>query len=140
MILPLTFKKVQGTISLTEIKNEEPKKGGKAKKGGGKEGNKKRKNKNGNGNLVKNHGQPDEFKLAEGETWIHTFANLLPHNRPAWNEKVKMCAHWHIKGDCYDNCARAVSHMSKDNIPSNKRESFLTFMKGCRIECKKNKK
>ncbi len=56
MILLPTFKKVQGTISLAEIKNKEPKRGNKAKKEGGKEGNKKHKNKNGNSNLVKNHG------------------------------------------------------------------------------------
>jgi hypothetical protein len=42
----LTFKKVQGTISSVDNKNKE------AKKGGGKEGNKKQKNKNGSGNLV----------------------------------------------------------------------------------------
>jgi hypothetical protein len=133
MMLPLTFKKVQGTISLAENKNEE------AKKGGGKEGNKKCKNKSGNSNLVKNHGQPDKFKIAEGKTWKNTFANLLPYDRPAWNEKVKMCTHWHIKGDCYNNCTQAVGHMSKDNIPNNNKELFLTFMKGCRNECKKNK-
>ncbi len=138
-ILPPTFKKVQGTISLTEIKNNEAKRGIEAKKGGGKEGNKKCKNENSNGNLVKNHGQPDEFKMPEGETWIHTFANLLPQDRPAWNEKVKMCARWHIKGNCYDNCAQAVSQMSKDNIPNDKRELFLSFMKGFRNKCKKNK-
>jgi hypothetical protein len=62
-----------------------------------------------------------------------------PHDRPAWSEKVKMCARWHIKGDCYDNCAQAVSHVFKDNILNDKRELFLTFMKGCRNECKKNK-
>ncbi len=101
-----------------------------ANKGGGKEGNKKHKNKNDNSNLVKKHGQPDEFKIVEGETWKDTFANLLPHNRPAWNEKVTMCTCWHIKGNCYNNCAQAVSHVSKDNIPNIKRELFLTFMKG----------
>jgi hypothetical protein len=35
MILPPTFKKFQGTISLTEIKNDEAKRGHEAKKGGG---------------------------------------------------------------------------------------------------------
>jgi hypothetical protein len=50
MILPSTFKKFQRTISSVDSKNEV------AKKGGGKENNKKCKNKNGNGNLVKNHG------------------------------------------------------------------------------------
>jgi hypothetical protein len=52
---------------LRENKNNESKRGNEAKKGGGKEGNKKRKNENGNSNLVKNHGQPDKFKMTEGE-------------------------------------------------------------------------
>ena len=72
MILPPTFKKVQGTISSADNKNKE------AKKGGGKEGNKKLKNKNRNGNLVKNHGQPDKFKVAKGETLKDTLVTLLP--------------------------------------------------------------
>jgi hypothetical protein len=61
MILPPTSNKFQGTISLAENKNDE------GKKGEGKEGNKKCKNKNGNSNLVGNHGKPDKFKIAEGE-------------------------------------------------------------------------
>jgi hypothetical protein len=48
LILPSTFKKVQGTISVAESKSIEP------KKEGGKGGDKKRKNKNSNGNIVKN--------------------------------------------------------------------------------------
>jgi hypothetical protein len=53
MILPSTFKKVQGTISLIEIKNNEAKRGDEAKKGGGKEGKKKHKNKNATTNWSK---------------------------------------------------------------------------------------
>ncbi len=40
MILSPTFKKVQDTISLAEIKNDEAKRGNEAKTGLGKEGNK----------------------------------------------------------------------------------------------------
>jgi hypothetical protein len=69
MILPPTFKNNQGTILLTKNKNNEAKRGNKAKKGGGKEGNKKHKNENGNGNLVKNTGQSEKYKMVEGETW-----------------------------------------------------------------------
>ena len=78
MILPPTFKKVQGTISLTEIKNNEAKRGIEAKKGGGKEGNKKCKNENSNSNQFKNHGQSDKFKMVEGETWMNTFQICSP--------------------------------------------------------------
>jgi hypothetical protein len=62
LILPSTVKKVQGTISIADNKN------GKPKKGGGKDGDKKHKNIQSNGNLVKNTGQPDEFKVANRET------------------------------------------------------------------------
>jgi hypothetical protein len=41
MILPMTFKKFQGTISLAGNKNDEAKINNEAKKGGGKKGNKK---------------------------------------------------------------------------------------------------
>jgi hypothetical protein len=131
LILPSTFKKVQGAISVAERKSDEP------KKEGGKDGDKKQQNQNGNRKIVKNPGQPEEFKLKEGETWKDTFSKMLLQDRPAWTDKVKMCMHWHIKADCYDNCSRVISHVTKDNIPGNKKELFFTFMKKCREECKK---
>jgi hypothetical protein len=63
---------------------------GKHKGGEGKEGNgqKKHKSKDGKGNSVKNTTQPDEFKLIASKNWKEHFANILPHNWPAWTEKV----------------------------------------------------
>jgi hypothetical protein len=133
LILPSTFKKVQGMISVVENKSNEPKKGGKC-------GDKKQKNKNCNGNIVKNPGQLEEFEPKEGESWKDTFSKMLPQDRPAWTNKVKMCAHWHIKVDYYDNCSRVIRHVTKNNIPGDKKELFLTFMKKCREECKKKEK
>ncbi len=86
-ILSPAFKKVQGTSSTAENKNKE------AKKGDGKDNNKKCKKENGNSNQVKNLGQPDEFKVAKGKIWKENFLTLLPQDQPAWNNKVKMCAH-----------------------------------------------
>ncbi len=71
-ILPLTFKKVQGTISVPESKSDEP------KKEGGKGSDKKQKKENSNGNIVKNPGQLEEFKPKEGESWKDTFSKMLP--------------------------------------------------------------
>jgi hypothetical protein len=85
-------------------------------------------------------GQTNEFKVADRETWKGTFSKMLPQDSPAWNDIVKMCAHWHIKGDCYDYCSRAISHITKENNPNNKKKVYLTFMASCREECKKNKK
>jgi hypothetical protein len=52
----------------------------------------------------KNSSQPDNFKVAEGKTWRDTFLDQLPQDQPAWKDIVKMCAWWHIREDCYNNC------------------------------------
>ncbi len=49
-----------------------------------------------------------------------------------------MCNRWHVKGDYYDNCPCATSHVSKENTPAEKRANLLTFMKKCREVAKKN--
>jgi hypothetical protein len=49
-----------------------------------------------------------------------------------------MCARWHIKGDCFDNCAQAISHVPKQKIPADKKAEFLTFMSKCREAAKKS--
>jgi hypothetical protein len=63
---------------------------GKHKGGEGEDGKgrKKRKSKDGKGNSVKNMTQPDEFKLTASKNLKEHFANILPHNRPAWTEEV----------------------------------------------------
>ena len=94
----------------------------------------KRKSEDRNGNLVSNSAQDEDFKVKTGETWKDTFSKQLPFDRPFWDEvsKVKFCARWMIKGDCYDNCAQKASHITKDKIPLGKKASFLSFMKKCR--------
>ncbi len=84
---------------------------------------------------MRNTAQDEDFKVKTGETWKDTFSKQLPYDRPFWDEesKVKICARWMIKGDCFDNCARSASHVTKDKIPSDKKASFLAFMKKCRI-------
>ena len=134
MVLPMSFKKIEvesksdssskRTLAGGNISNDpdpNPKKG-------------KRKSEDGNGNLVSNSAQDEEFKVRTGETWKDTFSKQFPLDRPFWDEasKVKICARWHIKGDCFDNCARKASHVTKDKMPSDKRASFLAFMKKCR--------
>ncbi len=132
MVLPPRFKKIEIMPKL-EVKT-----------GGNNENDpnpnptkKKCRSEDSNGNAVKNTSQPDEFKLLPGETWKDNFASILPHDRPNWGPKEKMCAWWMIKGDCFDNCSRKVSHVPNENIPNEKRVDFLTFMKKCR-EAKKS--
>jgi hypothetical protein len=72
--LPPAFKKVNASndYSATEVAEQSKNKEG--RRGGGN----KRKKKDGDGNMVKNMGQHGDFKLAAGESWKRTFANLLP--------------------------------------------------------------
>jgi hypothetical protein len=127
MNLPPSFAKVSGLAAMLSASTENKQADGK-NKGGSKDrkGRKKQKSDDGNGNLVKNSTQLVEFKLTTGYSWKDNFATILPHNRPAWTGKTRMCARWHLKGDCYDICTRAVSHVTNNNIPNNKRAKFLT--------------
>ena len=81
---------------------------------------------------MKNSVKDEDFNLRTGETWRDTFSKQFPQNRPTWVDEIKMSVRWHIKGDCYDNCARAISHVSKDKIPADRKADFLTFMSKCR--------
>jgi hypothetical protein len=132
----------QGTTATISGTNDSDESGGGKEPSGSKEPGKgrgnKRKSGDGNGNLVKNNSQVEEFKLLPGETWKDNFASILPHDRPNWGPKEKICARFHIKGDCFDNCSRKSSHVTKENFPSDKRAAFSAFMAKCRDEKKKS--
>jgi hypothetical protein len=134
MSLPATFKKIFNANPADNAKQASAR-DNKERNDGNK---KKRKSKNGNGNLIRNMSQDNDFEVAAGETWITTFSKQFPQDRPTWEDKIKMCVRWHIKGDCYDNCSGAISHVLKDNIPAEKKANFLTFIKECREAAKKN--
>jgi hypothetical protein len=139
MNLPASFKKIEVEPKIEAASNTKPAAGARNDgegKGAGR--GKKRKNKNGNGNPVMNSTQDKDFATKAGESWQETFSKHFPHDRPSWDGKVKMCARWHIKGDCFDNCARAISHVSKQKIPPDKKADFLTFMSKCREAAKKS--
>jgi hypothetical protein len=134
MSLPTTFKKIVNANSADNAKQVNAK-DNKGRNGGGK---KKRKSENGNGNLVRNMSQDKDFKVSAGKTWITTFSKQFPQDRSTWIDKMKMCTRWHIKGDCHDNCSHAISHVLKENIHTERKANFLTFMKKCREAAKKN--
>jgi hypothetical protein len=140
MTLPPSFAKVSGSaaalLASTESKQADGKNKGEGKDG---KGQKKQKSEDRNGNLIKNTTQPIKFKLTAGELWKDNFATILPHNQPAWTGKIWMCPRWHLKGDFYNNCSRAVSHVTNNNIPDNKLAEVLTFLSKCREEIAKKK-
>ena len=84
---------------------------------------------------MSNLAQDEEFKVRASETWKDTLSKQLPHDRPFWDEalKVKICTRWHIKGDCFNNCTHKASHITKEKMPLEKKALFLAFMKKCRI-------
>jgi len=135
MTLPPTFSKVK--METTEKKDAESKhKGGEGEEG---KGRKKRKSEDGKGTGVANPTQPAEFKLTAGENWKENFSGILTQDRPAWNDKIRMCARWHIKGDCFDNCTRKESHVTNDKVGDDKRASMKNFLAKCREEIAKKK-
>jgi hypothetical protein len=137
MNLPPSFKKIKN--SPRNAPSIKPKQAKAWSEGEGNGGNKKKqKSKNGNGNQVKNAAQDEDFVVAEGKTWKKTFSKQFPHDRPTCEGKINMCARWHIKGGCYDNCQRISSHVRKDKIPGDKKAHMLTFMKKCCEAAKKS--
>ncbi len=135
MSLPASFNKIANSSKNAAAEETKHDTAGNEGKGNG--GNKKKhKSKNGNGNLVKNLTKDKDFALATSKSRKNTFSKQFPQDRPSWEEKVKMCARWHIKGNCYDNCTRVTSHVTKDKIPADKKSGFLAFMKKCRKAAK----
>ena len=70
--------------------------------------------------------------MESSETWNKHFLSQCPKKRPDWNKDVKMCARWHIKGDCYNTCTCAISHVPCNKVPPKQKADFLTFMGECR--------
>lgn len=137
MNLPPSFKIVQaGTDAPNDAKQAVAR--GAKEEGKGEGRGKKRKGDNGNGNLVKNPAPDEDLAVKAGESWAEIFSKQLPKERPSWDGKINMCARWHIKGDCFDDCSRKESHVGKDKIPADKKASFLTYMAKCREAAKGN--
>ncbi len=91
-----------------------------------------------NRNQVKNLAQDEDFTVVEGKIPKKTISKQFPCDCPTWEGKIKLCARWCIRGDCYDNCQRVASHITKDKIPADKKAHMLTFMKKCREAAKKS--
>eukprot|EP00957_Ditylum_brightwellii_P179463 13671028-Ditylum_brightwellii.AAC.1 len=72
-------------------------------KKGDKPNKKAKKEKQSKDRLVKNNDQLDDFKMSSTETWENDFCGKAVRERPDWDDNSKMCAKWHIKGDCYED-------------------------------------
>ena len=135
--LPLTFK-------LETEKTDTPKDNKRAAGGGGGQqeasggnatnNNKKKKQKQSDPRIPNTH-QPEQFKMKTGETWPTTFANKNIQGRVQWDandETIKMCPRWFTGGYCFANCHHKSSHVTADEIPSDKMSAYKAFIDNIR--------
>ena len=94
-------------------------------------GNGKDKDKNSEGNLVKNVDQNEKFKMLTSETWEKHWTGPKTGNRPKWGKKF-MCPRWHTKGHCFNTCKNRASHVKKDEVPKEKQDEYVAWMEKVR--------
>jgi hypothetical protein len=80
MSLPATFKKIVNANPVDNAKQASARDNRERNS----EGEKKRKSKSGNGSLIRNMSQDNNFKVAAGKTWITTFSKQFPQDCPTW--------------------------------------------------------
>ena len=105
--------------------------------GGGSGGGNDDKKKTPKNRIVKNENPDPDFALNQGENWKIFIQKRGQGNadRVKWDDnECLMCARYHIKQYCFEDCRNIDSHVSKDKIPAEKKSAFLTFMKQCRKE------
>ena len=82
------------------------------------------------GRVLNDH-QFEDFKLRQGEKWQKYVGAHISH-RPTWNDSCGMCARWHIKGDCFQGCKNADSHVPKEEVPRDKELAMRKYVKKVR--------
>eukprot|EP00957_Ditylum_brightwellii_P012699 959901-Ditylum_brightwellii.AAC.1 len=62
--------------------------------------------------------------MKEGESWKGTFCGKSAKSRPDWDDEIKMCACWFIKGDCFSDCKNAASHVAEKDVSDERKKAF----------------
>ena len=84
--------------------------------------------------FVRNEDQCPAFKLKDNEKW-KDFCGAFVDERPDWSDSgVKMCARFHIKGDCFSDCRYIDSHVACNKIPSAQKSDMIKYLKKVRRE------
>ncbi len=86
--------------------------------------------------IVKNNHQHESLKMKQNESWKRNFKLAYVDIRPSWDDKKtkKMCIKLHIRGECFDNCNRKESHVTKEGIHPAKVKEMCAFMAKCLSE------
>ena len=87
---------------------------------------------------VTNRDQLEEFKMKPGEDWRRDFVGKLNGDRPFWDKEkcgsgdAKMCVRYHTRGNCFEDCQNAASHVSSSQIPSDRKIALRNYLKKVR--------
>jgi hypothetical protein len=126
IILPPNFvkptpKTTPTSTGATSAESEGKKKGGKKRKAGENEG----------GQIAKNVAPIPKFLMKDGKTWKELFAGKCSKDRPKRDDSTFMCAHWHIRGECFVDCNNKASHVGASAVPQ--ADNFQAYItKVCR--------
>ena len=72
--------------------------------------------------------------MKDGEDWKKNFVGKLSGDVPFWDKEkriptdCRMCKRFHIRGDCFKDCANPVIHVAKRAIPSDRKEAMKGYM------------
>ena len=72
--------------------------------------------------------------MKDSEDWRKNFLGKLSGDVPFWDKEkrsptnCKMCKRFHSRGDCFKDCANAVSHVTKRSISSDRKEAMKGYM------------
>jgi hypothetical protein len=82
---------------------------------------------------VTNPAPISEFLMKDGEIWKKHFAGRCSKVCPMWDDTTFMCAHWHIRGECFADCNNKASHVGASAVPQAKKDNFQAYItKVCR--------
>jgi hypothetical protein len=96
---------------------------------GKQKGGKKRKSgKAGGERITKNVAPISEFLMKDGKNWKQHFARKCYKDCPKWDDTIFMCAHRHIRGECFVDCNNKGSHVGACAIPPAKRKEFKAYI------------
>jgi len=118
-ILPLLFHKLNDKSN----NNDEPAKKGK-RKGASNRNKEEQRNSQKKLSKITNADQIEEFKMAEGKTWVGTFQGKCPEKRVKWMGSF-VCPRYHMKGECWaKGCKYSKTHLPASAVPQNVKTDY----------------
>jgi hypothetical protein len=70
----------------------------------------------------------EDLELKDGEKWKLFKGRDARKDLPKWGQ-CKMCPKWHVKGQCFNDCPDAASHVPKKDVSVEKHGEMLAWKK-----------